>query len=358
MNNQRVVAADMNEAMRRIKDKWGENAYILETRTRSRKMAGSLVPETYVEVSVGLTYADAVAEGRTREPSSRTLEGELARLEKLVEVVEQRLEAGEVAKASVYPLSRELAELGCQPRTIERLAEEHDVSVPAVDRDDKQVALKHLTGGLSTVRAMRARDLRGKHVLLGSPGCGKTGLAEKLARAVGAAGGTAALISFSEDPLATKSAEERASALGLELACVSDRESLLGAVRYLQDRDLLLIDLPAPADAHWSLLEDVEAALEGEALLRHMIVAADGGWRGHEKAMGKVDFLAVTRADLAPALPPCLDLAGNGQVPVSFLSHGLATEDLVIPRKRDLLAGMAEFLTVGGKSAHALGGEK
>ncbi len=333
MTREKILADDMNEALREVKERFGSEAYILETRTVRERIPGSMNSRKQVELTVSLAAPPQVEreelpplqlgkDGRfvSEAPS---LESELLRLDTLLTEIEEHEERLEKMDKQGYPLERELRAWGLFDGTIDRLARDFEQEVPEVDQSDPQVALDRLSGMLRCVGKMQVADLRGIHALTGPPGVGKTSLALKLADRVTGSGARVAFLAFGPRHAGEVARLEEASRrLGFEVALAEDENTLMGAVRHLMSRDLILLDMPPLEDTQWDLLEKVEEALHREPVFRHLVVAADGGWRDLEGAAGAADFLAMTRADRDAALRPALDLLPLGEFNLGFVSSG------------------------------------
>jgi hypothetical protein len=189
---------------------------------------------------------------------------------------------------------------------------------------------------------------------------GKTTLALKLAARAARSGCRTAVLAWApRHPWLERRLEAAAEQCRIETALASDPDSLRSALHYLGNPDLFILDLPPMEDRHWELLESVEADRKDEPLLRHLVVAADGGWRGLGEAVRRCDYVAVARADLGEPILPCLDLAlaGPGEVNFSFVSGGeQAGGVLGVLRPKLLLEGLkrrfqrAEGAEVGGRA--------
>ncbi len=340
MISETVVAPDMNTALRIIKRRYGEDALILGTRSRNRRKEGALALIEEVEVDVGL--GSAVAGAQTRDmgggvggreagqPAPRSLETELQRVEELLDQFEADLDGMRTSATGRdrYPLSAALERLGIGRPALEALIADHVEEVPPANQAEPHAAIDRLGQVLACVEPMSLSDLRGHHALLGAPGVGKTALAHKLAGRVAAGGARVVVLSYDSRHEGENLRLERAATeLGFEAAVAPDRDAFLGALRYLKDRDLVIIDMPPLVDAHWALLSEGEAILKGDPLLRHLVLAADGGWRQTKLALQRCDFLALTRADLASPLLPGLELAGSAEFSLSFVAGGCALDE-------------------------------
>lgn len=325
MTKQIIVAPDVRTAMREVKERYGEDALILDTRTRRSREPGSLQGARVVEVTVGLEGPEASAD------APRSVAGELKRLEELLAELEAReaslrareAAAGDGAPVPAYPLDEVLEGLGVSAATRRRLAEDHEMEVPQVDQADASRARERLAGWIRCVEAMDLADLRGRHVLLGRPGSGRSTLAMKLAARAARAGVDILLVAHAPaHPGEALRLERAAGEAGYAARLTADAEELLAALAGAGDRELVLVDMPPLDEDQWELLSRAEAVLAGEPLLRHLVVPADGGWRGLETAAGRCDFLAVSRGDLGAPLAPCLDLAAAGDFATTFVGEG------------------------------------
>ncbi|MBN2169914.1 MAG: hypothetical protein JW819_01180 [Candidatus Krumholzibacteriota bacterium] len=325
MTKQIIVAPDVRTAMREVKERYGEDALILDTRTRRSRESGSLQGAREVEITVGLAGPEAPAR-------ARSVADELDRLEALLAELEAReasLRAREAtlgdgaAPPAAYPLDEALEDCGVSAATRRRLAADHEMEVPPVDQADPGRARERLAAHIRCVEAMDLADLRGRHTLLGRPGAGRSTLALKLAARAARAGVDTLLIAHAPGhPGEAVRLERAAEAAGFAARLTADDEALLATLAGAGDRELVLVDLPPLAKDQWELLSRAEAVLAGEPLLRHLVVPADGGWRGLETAASRCDFLAISRADLGVPLAPCLDLAPAGDFTTTFVGSG------------------------------------
>jgi flagellar biosynthesis GTPase FlhF len=334
MIKETVVARDMNIGMKMIKETYGEDALILDSRVRRSRRPGSLelIEEVEIDIAMGVTPEKLVQGDQVEAGGRQTLPTEIKRLEEIVVEMELQLEQEqEVGESEVipYPPAERLLDLGVDEGTVRQLARDHEEEVPRVDLESFELAVKRLGDGISCVEDMKLRDLRGFHALMGGPGAGKTALALRLAELV-ASGGNCQVVVLSYDPAHPGEAvrlEQRAEQGGFEAALAPDREALLGAMRYLADRDLVILDMSPHQESDWSLLTDLEQVLDGEPILKHLVVPADGAWRGLDEKMGNCDFLALTRTDLGEPLIPALDLArGENALSVTFMLAGACSD--------------------------------
>ena len=92
MIEKKVVAPDVRSALRTVKELYGEDALIVDTRTRRSPREGSLQLEEEVEVRVmvadGLALPDPAA---SPSATGASLESEVTRLETLVLEIEAQM---------------------------------------------------------------------------------------------------------------------------------------------------------------------------------------------------------------------------------------------------------------------------
>lgn len=356
MNSEKIVASDMSEALRVIKERYGPDAFILESKTLRGREPGSLIPRSQVELTVsmqapppssrefpvmaGYDGTGGLAEGKSSVSEELTrLESMLAQLETLETHLADSSREG-------YPLDGQLRDYGISQVRIRELARDFEEEVPLVDQKDPEVALHRLGACLPCAKKMKVDGIRGVHVLMGPPGVGKTSLALKIAGRVSEAGASVVILAYGpRNTGEVRRLEEAARSLNFEVALAQDPQTLLGALRHLSLRDLILVDMPPLAEEHWELLSNAERTLHGEPLIRHLVLPADGGWRRMAEIARRVDFLALTRTDLDDALRPALDLLGRGSTALAFLSAGAEPESpLELARASQLLSPLTEIL--------------
>ena len=322
--------------MKHIKERFGQDALILDTRTRLSRKPGSIELCEEVEVEIGLdkrgktmAMREAASVGRDRPmaaASPRAMAEEIDRFEILVGALEQQAELLPGAQQN-WPLRERFERLGLWPGVIAELSEEFGNSVPPANQNDPAVAISELRRQLRCVEDMEIGSLRGRHALLGPPGAGKSVLAAKLARAIAGHRGKAVLVSYApEHPGERVRLEELAASGGFETVIAPDPDGLRSAINYLRDSDLIVVDMPPIAPGQLELLESIESTGQREPLLRHLVLAADGGWRRRENLLTGMDFLALSRCDLAEPLLPALELSAVGDFSLSFLSGSRETD--------------------------------
>ena len=337
MTEQTVVARDLRSALRTVRQRFGDEALILETRTRRRPLAGSLRLADEIELRVGLP---GPSDGPGR--AERSLAAELERLERLIADMEAALTQPEPA----YPLAAALGELGVLPETLARLSADHADEVPPVDQERAEPALARLALALPCLEAMAAADLRGFHALLGAAGVGRSTLAMKLCAAAAANGTDAVHLAFAPaHPGERMRLEAEAMAAGHEVVLATDSAALGEAMRYLQRRDLVIVDMPAFQPDQLGLLERAAEAAGVPMLLRHALHAADG-WARLAPGLGEAaHYLAITRADLADPLRLALDLTPGASPLLSFVAGGREPgTPLALATPAALLAGLRASL--------------
>jgi hypothetical protein len=339
MTEHTVVARDLRSALRTVRQRYGDEALIIETRTRRRPQAGSLRLVEDVELRIGLPGPGAAG---ARLGAPRSLAGELERLESLI----AELDSAVSAAAPDYPLAARLGELGLLPATIARLAADHAEEVPPVEQAAVEPALARLAAQLPCLEAMAVADLRGFHALLGGPGAGRSALAMKLCARAAAGGATAAHLAFAPvHPGERLRLEREAMNAGHEAVLAPDAAALADALRYLQRHDLVVVDLPAFAPEQLGLLERSAAQAGVPMLLRHAVLAADGWARLAPDLREAAHYLAITRSDLADPLRLALDLTPGGTPLLSFVAGGCqAATPLALAEPGRLLGGLRAAL--------------
>ncbi len=165
---------------------------------------------------------------------------------------------------------------------------------------------------------------------LGSPGCGKTTTAAKLALRLKQAGKRVALVTTDTHRVG---AVEQAKALGRHIGCTAialgDPARLAQALATSSPRpDVVLVDTTGRVEEDESELDRLEAALAVEEyparLTRYAVLPASASEEalGRTVEAGRFDGCVITRLDETEHPARVLETALHGGLPIAFLCDG------------------------------------
>ncbi len=280
-----IAAPSLATAHRRIRERYGDDAVILSTRSVARRHELGLGQERGVEVVVQPPGALARA-GRGPAPSfapgadaaiPAELLLEIERIESLVEEVAAGYERGRADEAWLArdPGAGALLAAGVSPAVVRRLQARCAAALGRAARDPDEL------------RAWLATHLRasncdwdgfyGCHAFLGDSGCGRSDLVLAAAARLQSRGRrTLVLAALPADPGHVHRLQEVASAGGYDAAVVNDARHLTGAEPHFADYDAVLIELPRLDDPAMALGGTLHAWLAPHVgFHRHLVVAAD-----------------------------------------------------------------------------------
>ena len=341
-----VAAPSLQDAYRRIKRDYGDQAEVVDTRTVSRREALGLGRERLVEVTIRLPGArrgEHPAASLARNADLDDLVTEVERIEKLVAELAEARPAP--AAAPRPPLADLLEDAGARPATVEHLLARFCAETGA-GPGDRPAFLGWLEQNLPAGNC-GWDGFYGSHAFLGTPGCGRTGLVLAAAARLQARGRrTLALSLVPGDEGLIRRLQRAASAGGFDAAVMRRPEQLEETADQLAAYDVVLVDLPPlhGADmAEGGVLHRWLATNPG--FHRHLVLPLDGD-TGDLAALApqarawNCDWLAVARTDRSRRWAKLLDLTVSLGLPFSLLAadaeHGgeleIAASGLLLDR--------------------------
>jgi flagellar biosynthesis protein FlhF len=225
------------------------------------------------------------------------------------------------------------------------------------DTTDYDTAWQQVLGVLHDGLRSTEDPLRhgGVAAFCGATGVGKTTLVSKLAARYALAHGTAAVAVISAD-------EQRLGAhhqlrtfgrlLGIQVETARDQASLAACLRTLENKSLVLIDLPgyAPADG-----QSGQGALDlcdlGDAVQLYLVTTATTEYLALKrilKAFAKVPLAGccLSKLDEAAAFGAALSMLYESRLPLTYISEGQQVPDDNLRMTRHQLIQRAETLSM------------
>jgi len=333
-----VRAPTLKEALRKVRQRYGPEAQVLESRTVMLRQDGSLSQEKAVEVVVTPAGQQLLAERRPAieqvvgetfgEELTDMIAGEIARIEKLVQALgETRNPDTATADLQEYPLASELLAAGADLQTVRRHANAlaADPNHPAPDHAS---ALDHLRSALRTGKG-RWRNFGGCHVFLGDSGVGKSDVVLASAAKLQASGrNTLVLNVYPKHGGEVRRLQLEAAQYCYDAALIKRAEQLIGASEHLAKYDVVLIDTPALFAEPFTAAGELQRFIsQNESFHRHFVVPLDLDFRdtGDLWEMARLwncDWLTLSRMDRTRRKGKILDLLGRLPLPISLISSG------------------------------------
>ncbi len=332
-----ISAPSLQTAHRRIRERFGDDAVIISTRTVTRRHELGLGQERGVEVVVqppgtgAARYNAASARLGLESPTEAAVPAELLReierIESLVEQVSAEYDRrrADGAWAAADPVTELLVAAGASPAVSRRVAARHG----ATGRGAADPA--EMRGWLATqLRASNCgwEGFYGCHAFLGDSGCGRSDLVLATAAQLQAQGRrTLVLAVMPADPGYTHRLQDAAAAGGYDAAVVTGAQNLADAEPHFATYDAVLVELPrldAPAMAVGGQLHAWLAANPG--FHRHLVVAADRDLADQPGLAGATrdwncDWVAFTRLDRTRRTGKLLDVLESVPLAVSLLGR-------------------------------------
>lgn len=357
-----ITAPSLATAHRRIRERYGDDAVILSTRSITRRHELGLGQERGVEVVVqpaGSAAGAGPRPARAAVPSfapaadggiPAELLHEIERIESLVEQVAAEYERG---RADEGWLARDAAAgpllaAGASAATVRRLQARCAAALGRAARDAGE-----FRSWLATqLRASNCgwEGFYGCHAFLGDSGCGRTDLVLAAAARLQARGRrTMVLSALPSDPGHVHRLQETAAAGGYDAAVVNEARHLAEAEPHFAGYDAVLVELPRLDDPAMALGGPLHAWLAPHAgFHRHLVLAADRDPADQRDLGGAVrdwncDWVAFSRLDrtmrpgklldVLEAVPLAVSLVGRDPLHGGDLAVGASTAlaELVLP---------------------------
>ena len=335
-----IAAPSLATAHRRIRERYGDDAVILSTRSITRRHELGLGQDRGVEVVVQPpgagrgsgrggrpSFAPAPSAGPGSSLPPELLE-EIERIETLVEQVAAGYERGRADEAWLArdAVGGPLLAAGATPATVRRLQARCAAALGRAPRD---------TGEL---RAWLATQLRasncgwegfyGCHAFLGDSGCGRSDLVLAAAARLQSQGRrTLVLAALPADPGHVHRLQEVAAVGGYDAAVVNDAAHLTGAEPHFASYDAVLVELPRLDDPAMALGGALHAWLAPHnGFHRHLVVAADRDPADQPDLTAAArdwncDWLAFSRLDRTRRPGKLLDLLETVPLAVSLVGR-------------------------------------
>jgi flagellar biosynthesis GTPase FlhF len=330
-----VRASSLQAALQRVKQRYGADARVVESRTVDVREDGSLGRRRLVEIVVD-TAGDGheagsppAAHGARARELARVMSREVERIERLVETLDARHGRRQALASDLrdYPLARELLESGASPEAVRRLALSYR-SALAGKAPSRADAVQHLRRHVAPASG-GWRSFGGCHVFLGDSGAGKTDLVLGTAARLHAAGRQTLVLSL----LPRHGGEVRrlqleAAEQGYDAAIIRRPQQLVTCADRISRYDVVLVDTPCLFGPELAGAGDLQRHLsQNESFHRHCVVPLDldlreGGGLWEAARRWNCDWLSLTRLDRCRRPGKILDLLGRVALPLSLCGRG------------------------------------
>lgn len=360
----RYFAANMRSALEQVRQEQGPDVVILSNRKveggvelltaigePDAELLEKFTPRVARDRVASLTTRDPVATPATETPPAAPPPAAEALWTRPETVIQMQREIGAIKSLLEQQLSgfawhdfgqasplkarllRVLTQLGISPRLGRTLVGEVD------DRREFTAAWRQVLASLQS-RLPCLDDPVQKHggvvALCGSTGVGKTTLVSKLAGRYALAHGSdrVALISTDDQRLgAHQQLRTFGRLVGITVLSVQSIDELPDTLAELQDRDLVLLDLPgfAPADPAFRRTLATLARLPG-GVQTYLTLSASTDFHALERVVAAVDGLplagcCLTKLDEAATLGPALSAVAAARLPVAYITAGQQVPD-------------------------------
>jgi hypothetical protein len=322
-----VIGASLAEAYRKVRRRFGDEAVISGSRSRTRRKSSGWGTEQVVEVMVetgGAASLDCGVPLPVAGDLNAEIRYEVERLERMVADIVDPAPAPSPEPGPANPLGEFLIDNGASPGTVERLLTRF-VGETGCARNDRPGALAWLDGYLRTGQEDLA-SLQGHHAFLCEHESDRLELVLETARRLHGEGRKVLVLAVLPDPDRDLSRlRNTAGETGHDAAVLRDADQLGDLSREIEGYDMVLLDMPSlnhPAMAQSGILHTWLAA--NTDVHRHLVVPMDrdfldlGDLREAARSWNG-DCLVLTRSGRTSRPAKLLDLLDAIPLPVSMV---------------------------------------
>lgn len=362
-----VEAPTLKEALRLVRQRYGEEARVVRSRSVNRRVRGRLGSERVVEVLVeppanrrsrDLRAPAADAPPTPGRPLAAEIADEVERIEALVRQIttDQHRLGGVRPAVLVSPVAEALVAAGADADVVARLLDRFAAET-GLDPGDRTAVLGYLTQCLQASGG-RWDDFGGCHVFLGPAGAGKSELVLESAARLHQLGKQVLVLSL----LPRHGGEVRrlqieAARLGYDAAILQKPEQLAASEAHLARYEAVLVDTPAWDHAPFAAASGMrEHIVRNASFHRHVVCPLDRDLRDgrqlvHGSREWNCDWTALTRLDQVSRPGKLLDLLEQLPLPVSLLNRGPGPDGGVAVADADQLIDLVLTGADGGEAA-------
>lgn len=330
-----VEAPTLKDALRQVRQRYGEDARVIRSRTLNRRQADGYGREKVVEVLVEpagesrrprqLNLGAAAATSHPWQNLAGEIASEVERIEGLVRQItrDQNRQAGSPSLRN--PLATALVNAGASLDTISRLGERCSAETGARP-EDQAALLDYLVRHLATGRG-DWEDMGGTHVFLGPSGSGRTELLLRIAANLNAAGRQVLVLSLLPRHTGeVRRLQAEAAQHGYDAAIIQKPRQLASAREHLDRYDVVLVDAPGfdtpLQDGADAMCRDI---VSNPGFHRHLVFPMDRDVMDADRILDQArawncDWLALTRLDQTRRRAKLLDLVD--QLPLAVSAVG------------------------------------
>lgn len=347
-----VEAPTLKEALRLVRQKYGDDVHVIRSRTVSRRQPGSLGQKKSVEVLIQREAGRAVG-GMLDWPAGPDTGGggrlageiaaEVARIEELVRrIAVKQAGTGGMHRCRDNPVAEALVRAGADPGVVVRLSDRCQAETGAEPRD-QQALLAYLRRSLATGSGTW-QDMAGLHVFLGPAGGGRSGMVLSLAAKLSELGQQVLVLSL----LPRHAGEIRrlqaaAAAADFDAAVIQKARQLGAASTHLGAYSVVLLDAPAFKGGDGQEIEELQRrVIQHPSYHRHLVFPLDRDLMDSQDIVAQAkqwhcDWLALTRLDQTPRRGKLLNLLDLLPLPVSMVHATAEAAEAPIMASPDLL---------------------